>query len=271
MTVPTYLLSTAAVALTLVLAPAGTPHLLARQAPPTHAVTWPDQREAVEDALRRGVVERFDDIPVGVTRPKRAFFKPPSPVRSAAWKPLLPGIYKGFWESYKSEIAAYELDKLLGLDMVPPVVERRIDGQTGAIVMWVDGVKGWDQNVEVTPPQPQDWARQVVRMKMFDQLIANIDRNQGNLIYDGDYHLILIDHSRAFTSTTEMKRMAAPGRYDEAFWQRLDALTADDLRPALGRWIGRGEISAILKRRDKMRTQIEATVKQRGAAATFIR
>jgi hypothetical protein len=31
-------------------------------------------------------------------------------------KDLPPGIRSGFWESYESEIATYEVDRLLGLD-----------------------------------------------------------------------------------------------------------------------------------------------------------
>ena len=34
-------------------------------------------------------------------------------------------------DHYKNEIAAYELDKLLGLGMVPPTVERKIGREWG--------------------------------------------------------------------------------------------------------------------------------------------
>ena len=47
-----------------------------------------------------------------------------------AWRSLPPGVYRGFRESYKAEIAAYELDKLLKMDMVPPSVERQLEGNT---------------------------------------------------------------------------------------------------------------------------------------------
>ena len=60
-----------------------------------------------------------------------------------AWKVLPPGTYNGFHESYKTEIAAYEMDKLLDLNMVPPTIERTIDKQTGAAVMWINGTKNF--------------------------------------------------------------------------------------------------------------------------------
>ena len=50
----------------------------------------------------------------------RCTLPPGGPVARMAWRPLPPGVHRGFRESYKTEIAAYELDKLLKLDMVPP-------------------------------------------------------------------------------------------------------------------------------------------------------
>ena len=61
-----------------------------------------------------------------------------------AWRPLPPGLDRGFWQSYKSEIAAYELDKLLKMDMVPPTVERQLHGANGAAQLWVEKHRGRD-------------------------------------------------------------------------------------------------------------------------------
>ncbi len=85
----------------------------------------------------------MEDIPVGVTKPRRAYLAPGGLTDRMAWKTIRPGIYSGYWESYKSEIAAYELDKLLGLEMIPPTVERRVQGDLGAAVMWVSPIKSF--------------------------------------------------------------------------------------------------------------------------------
>jgi hypothetical protein len=231
-----------------------------------HAITWIDRREPIEQWLRDAPVERSEEIPIGVTKPTRLYFGGEGPARSAAWKPLRPGVYKGFWESYKSEIAAYELDKALDLRMVPPTVERTIRGNRGAVVMWVDGVKSWNIKNPVIAPDPVAWTREVVRMKMFDQLIGNIDRNAGNLLHDGDYHIILIDHSRAFTTTTDIRRISPPTRIDRALWAKMEALTLPDLEAVLGSWIGKSELRAMLQRRDRMKRQIDEMVRERGEA-----
>lgn len=230
---------------------------------------WVGHERTAEAFLKTAEIARVEDLPIGVTRPKRAFFRPTGPVRSVAWKPLPSGMRHGYWESYKSEIAAYELDKVLALHMVPPVVERTIDTQVGAVVWWLEPVKGWKQDSPARGPEPE-WSRQVSRMKLFDQLIANIDRNQGNLLYDPDWHLLLIDHSRAFTNRRTLDGVAAPVAIDRALWKRMDALTLADLTPALAPWIGKDEIQAILVRRDRMRRDIARMVRSKGEARVFI-
>jgi hypothetical protein len=229
---------------------------------------WVGHEDEAETFLETAGIAKIDDVPIGVTRPKRAFFTPGGMVRSAAWKPLAPGMRHGYYESYKSEIAAYELDKLLEMHMVPPVVERKHQGEMGAAIWWIEPVKGWKADSPVQGPEP-DWSKQVSRMKLFDQLIANIDRNQGNLLYDSDWHLMLIDHSRAFTSRRSLDGIAAPTRIDRDLWRRIDALTAADLQRALGSWIGSSELQAILARRDKMRSDIARMVRSKGETGVF--
>src|SRR4051794_26333340 len=107
----------------------------------TSARTWIGHESAIEAHLRAAAVTSVEEIGTGVTRPKRAQLNPATPVSSLAWKVLPPGRQSGYWESYKSEIAAYELDKLLQLRMVPPAVERSLAGETGAAVMWLEGVR----------------------------------------------------------------------------------------------------------------------------------
>ena len=82
------------------------------------------------------------------------------------------------------------------------------------------------------------WSLQLTRMKMFDLLIANIDRNQGNLIYDADWHLFLIDHSRAFIDKKDLKGIAPLGRVDRKLWEKMAGADARGPR-ARPRQVGR--------------------------------
>jgi hypothetical protein len=216
-------------------------------------------------------VVKIDAIGVGVTSPRRAYLAPGGLFDSFTWKAIPPGRYKGFWESYKSEIAAYELDKLLSLDMFPPVVEREVDGDVGAAVMWVSPVKSFKQMGGVPHPPPElgdAWARQIIKAKMIDNLIANIDPNLGNWLVDPAWNIILIDHSRAFTDTQKMTHEMT--HISNALWDRMKALDETQLTTALGAWLSADAIGSLLERRDRMQTIIDKMVKKRGRARVFV-
>src|SRR5262249_15212796 len=97
---------------------------------------WIGRYAEYEAFLKSAAFERFDDIDVGVTRPRHGLFAPGGLAAGATVKRLPPGRNRGFYESYKSEIAAYKLDRLLQLDMVPPTVERRGGGGLRSGPLW---------------------------------------------------------------------------------------------------------------------------------------
>lgn len=242
-----------------------------RQAAGTAAscsLSWVGNESAIEAFLRTADIQKIEDVPIGVTKPRRAVFTPGGPVARAAWKALPPSYRTGFHESYKAEIAGYLLDRMLDLHMVPPVVERKIERSDGAMIYWIENIKPWDIKKPPVGPEPK-WSQQISRMKMFDQLIANIDRNAGNMLYDDDWHLFLIDHSRAFIERKDLKGTATPNRIDKALWTKMDGLTKENLQAGLGEWLSPKEIEALLSRRDKMREAINKTVATNGAANVF--
>ena len=239
-------------------------------AAPTSAecsLTWIGREDEIEAFLASGKVLKIEDVPIGVTKPQRATLEP-GPVARFTWKPINPGYSRGFMESYRAEIAAYKLDRMLDLHMVPPIVEREYNGRNGAAVMWIENTRGWNLKQPPQGPQPR-WSLQLTRMKMFDLLIANIDRNQGNLIYDADWHLFLIDHSRAFTKKKDLKGIEPLGRVDRQLWEKMAALSLTDLEAGLGRWVSTDDMKALLIRRDRMATVIKDLVAKRGEKSVF--
>ena len=248
-----------------------TPPAVPASADTSSAKTWTDNRDAIEAYLKTAEIDNMEDLPVGVTRPKRAKLAPGGPVEYMAWKNVPPGRPAGYWESYRSEIAAYQLDKLLGLDMVPPTVERRVKGDRGAAIMWCSPTKNFKQLGGV--PQPPStklemWNRQLVRAKMFDNFIGNLDPNLGNWLVDPAWNLILIDHTRAFTSDRDMPHKIMD-RWDGALWDKMTALTLETLNQTLQPWIGKGEIKAMLARRDRMQQMYDKLVAEKGPSAVF--
>jgi len=233
------------------------------------AKTWVNKVAEIEDYMRTAAVVRMEGTPRGVTRATRAFFARGALVESMAWKPLSPGMRQGYFESYKSEIAAYEISKLLALDMVPPKVERQINSETGCAILWATPTRSFaDVGFPVPPPDKlRSWMTQMARAMMFDNLFGNIDPNLGNWLVDPAWNLIIIDHSRALTTTMELPHRMI--RVDGALWTRIQRLTPAQLTVTAGRWLGPAEIQAILARRTKMQAQIDELVRQKGAAHVF--
>ena len=248
-------------------------HVTAQDAPvPETAKTWMARRATIEEYLKTANVGRMENIGRGVTLPRRAYFEGRGPIDSMVWKPIQPGIWRGYYESYKSEIAAYEIDKLLTLDMVPPKVERRIGGELGVAVMWVSPTSTFADHGGMPKPPPAQapaWNRQIVKAKMFQNLIGDMDPNLGNWLVDPSWNIILVDHSRALTSTNklvhEMQSIDAP------LWSRITALTEAELSSSLGTWVSERERRAILERRKKMKSQVDRLVRNKGEGQVFIR
>ena len=235
--------------------------------PAQSAKIWEGRNAEFEEYIRTADIDHFDDIALGVTHPKRAFFKQGGLVASVAWKVLPPGRPAGYWESYKSEIAAYELDKLLGMVMVPVSVEKRWKGQTAAAILWLTPIHPWKE-MEARP-KPAKWVRQVARMKMFDDFICNKDRNAGNLMVDDDWNLFLIDHSRAFITDKDLAVKLE--HIDPEVWNKILALDEPALTAAIGKWVEGGVVRSMLARREKMKIAIDKLVAANGEAAVFLK
>lgn len=218
------------------------------------AKIWVGRYQEIEEHLR--TAECVSSEMLGPDRLVRCTLRPGGLVARMAWRSRPPGVYRGFRESYKAEIAAYEVDKLLQMDMVPPSVERQLEGNTGAAQLWVENVSAIKENAPPGESNRADWENQLARMTMFDNLIGYRDRSLGNMLRDAEWNLILLDHSRAFGAGTELPRKM--NRIDQGFWSKIESLTRNQLDAALRPWLADNEVQAILDRREKMRTEIKS-------------
>lgn len=188
------------------------------------------------------------------------------------FKPVFRGaegtVEKNFRDSYKFNIAAYRLGKLIGVDNIPMSVERDLDGKLGSMTWWIDNI--WMTEAErrdrgIKPPASQFWVDELNVVRVFDQLIYNTDRNQGNLLITPEWRVWLIDHTRAFRTTVALqKKNALPGRVDHKVLAGIRKLNTIELKQHLGAYLRPEEISAILGRRDLIVAHFDREIKQKG-------
>lgn len=160
-----------------------------------------------------------------------------------------------FKDTYRYNIAGYRLATLLGLGTVPMSVERNIEGKVAAVTWWVDDVQMDEKERMKTRdvgPDPVRTNKQIQIMRIWDELIQNRDRNQGNILWTRDWTLWLIDHTRAFRLDQNLRRPELLSRCDRGLLERLRALTAESLAAAVGSSLTRGEQEALLARRDRI-------------------
>ena len=158
-----------------------------------------------------------------------------------------------FRDSYLYNVAAYRLAVLLGIDNVPMSVLRGVDGRRAAVTWWVDDVAMTEaERIEqrTLGPDPARTSRQFYTQYVFDELIQNRDRNQGNMLWTTDWKMWLIDHTRAFRQDVELTKPEQLTRIGRDLLDNLRGLTPEAVEAALGEVLSRGERSSVMRRRD---------------------
>jgi hypothetical protein len=215
----------------------------------------------------------------GVTRPYVLTLEKDGVTQKAAWKNPT-GSPGGYQESWKTEIAAYRLSKYLGLDMVPPTVEKEREGDKGACQLWVKYWKNFEEiineKLQAKGIQYVYFIRKLSLQRAFDNLVNNIDRHRRNYLITEDWRMILIDHSRAFMTDKKYNEKLI---YDEkhkenknfimdqlprAFVEKLKSLDAASIKSAVGEYLTDKEIDTTLKRRDMMIAWLDKHIQEKG-------
>jgi hypothetical protein len=175
-----------------------------------------------------------------------------------------------FEDSWRFNVAAYRVDRLIGLQMVPVSISRKWKSQPAAFTWWIDDVmmdEGKRLKDKTQPPNSALWNEQMQMVRVFDQLIYNVDRNMGNLLIGNTWRVWAIDHTRAFRSHEALKSPANVTRCDRQVVERLKQLNKDVLKKSIGEFVTDYQINGLLARRDRIVELIEKA----GPSAMFDR
>jgi hypothetical protein len=219
----------------------------------------------IEIFLRTARIVDVNPIGVGVTKPLRATLDDGRIRHGAAIQAIdacevtagESGKPAGtVCDSYRYNIAAYRIGKLLGLTSIPPAVERTFDRRPAAFTWWIDDAHTLS-DLEVRGewrPDMDDWQRQAGAITVFDELIFNSDRHQANLIMDPRRQVWMIDHTRAFRADAQLKSAyrLEDLAVDPVLLARLRDLTEAALDHCCATYLKPEERTAVMARRDSI-------------------
>jgi hypothetical protein len=232
-----------------------------------------------EFLLNANVIKEQQITSEAVTLPWRLTLELNGVTNDALWKNV-EGRQKGYIEGWKFEIAAYLFDKYLGVNMVPPTVEKRVHNDRGSCQLWVKAMMTMKDKVEKkikTPPVKVFYYNRALNMqRFFDNLIGNEDRHQNNYLITEDWRIILIDHSRTFRTgkkwTTELpygeknKEGLVLKEMPKDLFEKTKTLTFETIKGFTGDNLTDEEINGVLARRDLIVEHINKLVDKNGEA-----
>jgi hypothetical protein len=221
---------------------------------------WVDFKERFEELLRTARIVSSEKFGPGMM-PSKVTLSNGEIELSGIWKNLS-GADSG--DSYVHEVGAYEIDKVLGLDMVPPTILRSLEGEEGSLQLWVHGCETLGTVRDRAPDSPE-WRHQALRMRAFDYLIQNGDRNPGNVLVDARWELVLIDHTRAFSDA--QVALELPDCFDRRMLTTLRQLGLPVLQARLKGLLDEQQLKGLLRRRDSLVTHAEQLIRERGESA----
>jgi hypothetical protein len=243
------------------------------------------RREEWEEFLRTAEVVGSKQLigPEAVTSPWVLTLQKGDITHRGIWKNPQ-GRLGGYWEGWTYEIAAYRLDKHLGLGMVPPTVERSYRDERGSCQYWIDdcmSVEDRDKKgLKMPTAKLPGWNRAVYLQRLLDNLIANEDRHDNQILITPDWRMVLIDHSRSFrTSARFTQGLLYSARNPEGpklmselprvVFDKVKALDFPTIRSVVGDTLSDEEIRAVLLRRDLVLKEIDKLVRVNGEKKIF--
>jgi hypothetical protein len=234
----------------------------------------------IETFLKTAKIGRQREIPIGVTVPLRATLDngtlrhdaaiQTADIREASYTTPR-GTELNFRDTWKFNVAGYELAKMLELNMVPPYVERRVNGGPASMSWWVNDTMMEQDRVQkkLVPPDVARWNDQTQAGRLFRELIADYDFNMTNTLITRDWRVWLIDFTRAFRLAKTLQFPNEVTRIDRKLLANLRALSRETLQGKVGAWLSKGEIDAVIARRDVLAGILDKQIAAQGEAAVL--
>jgi len=208
--------------------------------------------------------------------------------RTDAWKltleyrgAVLPALFKyidrrrpdPLADSYRYDLAAYALDKYLGLGYVPPIVERRVDEVPGALQAFVANAmsEADRKDKHVAPADPEYFEKAMADLLVFQNIVYDDCRNEKDTLISGDDGKIYrVDFSEAFAAKKDIISHCAIRRCSRLLYQKLLAWNDETVAGYVGRYLNKEETAALNARRQYVIQLIRTLIRMSGEANVLI-
>jgi hypothetical protein len=236
-------------------------------------------KEQIKTFLRTAKVVNFKESKKGVTHPWRLTLSNGTVTHDASFQAVdqhkaIMQLGSGrsemnFSDSYKYNIAAYELAEMIGFDdMMPVYVERKWEEKTGSLSWWLpvkmDEADRVTKKIEVPPDAKDSWNKQMYKVRVFDNLVFDADPNLTNVLIGENWQIWRIDFTRAFKTSKELPDAKELERCDRQFLQNLKDLNGDEFAKRSKPYLTKDEQKAVIARRDKIVEHFQRLIAEKG-------
>jgi hypothetical protein len=175
-------------------------------------------------------------------------------------------------DSYKYDLAAYVLSKLLGVEMIPPVVERRIQGRDGSLQLFLEScIREKDRKrKKLEPPDPESFSKALEGVKVLENLVYDECQDTDDLyVHRDDWRVCRVDFSEAFAPLPELLPGCSLTVCSRALYEGLLKLDDGAVKSALRDYLSPEEIESLLVRKGLIIEKIKKLVDAKGEAAVL--
>lgn len=172
-----------------------------------------------------------------------------------------------FVDSYKYNVAAYQLAELVGVeDMLPVYVERKWQGKSGSLSWWLPVKMDEADRVakKILAPDTDKWNKQMYRVRVFDELVYDSDANLTNVLIGEDWTVWRVDFSRAFRTSKDLHDAKNLVKCDRQLFEKLKTLKADEVAAKTKGFLTKPEVNGVMARRDKIVATFQNMIAAKG-------